>query len=427
LKALPGSLIASGVILLSTAISGIISARVLGPHDRGVLAAVVLWPTAIAALGSVGMLDATSYFAASGRIDRRLVLGSAAAVLAALSLVLVVIGFPLVTTALAGYGPDAVRLGRYALVLVPTFLFGTAMGVTVLGAKRIALFNILRSIQPVGVLIGAVVLVAAGTGSVTGFATVIIAAYCVNGAAALVACMTTIGTRWQARMPVVREMLHYGTRSHLGYVSSTLNLQLGQMVMSLLLAPAALGLYAVAFSLASVVLFIPSAVVASTFPDMAADESVDKKELLGRSLRLTSALTASLAAPLLLGASIAVRVLFGDSYRAAVPIMQVLVVATLPLAVNMVLSVGLRALNRPLVASRAEIVSLGCTAVALPMLLASLGPVGAAAALLLAQLVMLTYLLRRLHGEFGWGARALVQPRRSDWMWVVAKWEAVRQ
>jgi O-antigen/teichoic acid export membrane protein len=424
MKSVRSSLATSALILASTAASGIISARALGPEGRGMLAAIVLWPTALAGLGSLGILDATSFFSANGQIQRRTVIGSAAAVLAGLSVILTAIGIPLIAIVLSRYGVEAVHLGRYALILVPAFLFGTALGVSVLGTGRVALFNALRSLQPLALAAGAIILYIAGATTIPMFLGITIAAYLINLAAALIVCLAVVGAAWRVEPGTVRDMLRYGARSHVGYVSSSLNVQLGQMVMSMFLAPAALGLYAVGYSLASAMLFIPGALVASSFPDMASHQSGNKMELLGRTVRMTALLCGAIALLLVPAAPLAIRIVFGEAFLPAVPIMQVLVLATLLLAVNTVLAVGLRALNQPMLASRAEIVSLACTAVALAVFLPALGPIGAALSLLVAQLVMALYLLRQLKRGFGFHARALVLPQRSDWDWVTTQLRA---
>jgi O-antigen/teichoic acid export membrane protein len=294
----------------------------------------------------------------------------------------------------------------------------------VLGTGRVALFNALRSLQPLALATGAVTLYVAGATTIPMFLGVTIGAYLINVAVALVACLTVVGAAWQVDRGTIHDMLRYGGRSHVGYVSSLLNVQLGQMVMSMFLAPAALGLYAVGYSLASAMLFIPGALVASSFPDMASHQSENKMELLGRTVRMTALMCGAIALVLMPAAPLVIRIVFGEAFMPAVPIMQVLVAATLPLAVNTVLAVGLRALNRPMLASRAEIVSLACTAAALVVLLPSLGPIGAALALLVAQLVMAVYLLRQLKRDFGFHARALVWPQRSDWDWVTTQLRA---
>src|SRR3990172_9028420 len=56
---------ANGAILLLGVLSGVLAARLLGPETRGELTVIILWPSAVVyILGSLGLHDATTYFAA---------------------------------------------------------------------------------------------------------------------------------------------------------------------------------------------------------------------------------------------------------------------------------------------------------------------------------------------------------------------------
>lgn len=410
-------------ILLVTGASGVIVARLLGPSGRGILAAVTLWPAVVAAIGSLGVLDATSYFAARGQTSRHIVLGSSAAVLGLLAVVLIGIGIPLVGAVLGRYGSDAVWLGRLCLIGIPLTLFATAFGVVVLGTGRTGLFNVLRFLQPAAVLIGALVLLAAGSRSVGAFVSNVLIAQFASAVAALVACLVVIGTRWTIDRTAVRAMLTYGSQSHVGYIASVLNLQLGQLLMSMLLAPDELGLYIIAISTAGAVLIFPSAMVISTFPRLAGSDAADKLELLARAVRATLVLGVAMAVPLTFGASGVISLLYGEAYLPAAGAMRILLIAAVPLGVNTVLSAGFKALNHPLIASYAEMLSLAVAAVLMPVLLLRFGAAGAAIASLLSYGVATVYLVRQTQRQFQYGVTALIRPRRTDWAWVVAQWQ----
>ncbi len=59
-----GSFVTTGVIQLVQAVIGIVLARILGPSDRGELAAVILWPTLMTTIGSLGLAQSATYHAA---------------------------------------------------------------------------------------------------------------------------------------------------------------------------------------------------------------------------------------------------------------------------------------------------------------------------------------------------------------------------
>jgi hypothetical protein len=60
-KNLSITFIATIVIQLVTMFGGILSARLLLPQGKGELTAIMLWPSLLAALGSLGIVDAMTY------------------------------------------------------------------------------------------------------------------------------------------------------------------------------------------------------------------------------------------------------------------------------------------------------------------------------------------------------------------------------
>src|SRR6202030_2462068 len=58
-------------------VSGILAARLLGPHGRGELAAIQTWPSFIASLAMLGMPEAVVYYSARAPSTAGRYLGSA--------------------------------------------------------------------------------------------------------------------------------------------------------------------------------------------------------------------------------------------------------------------------------------------------------------------------------------------------------------
>src|SRR5437899_231218 len=67
--AMPVTVATTLLIQMVTLVSGIILARSLGPSDRGVVAAAMLWPTLLASIGGLGIAEGITFF--SGREANR--------------------------------------------------------------------------------------------------------------------------------------------------------------------------------------------------------------------------------------------------------------------------------------------------------------------------------------------------------------------
>src|SRR4051812_11791306 len=78
LSPLASTLAGSVSIQAANIITGILLARTLGAHGRGVLTAVILWPSLLLTVGSVGVTEAVIFMSARAEIPLRTVIGSMA-------------------------------------------------------------------------------------------------------------------------------------------------------------------------------------------------------------------------------------------------------------------------------------------------------------------------------------------------------------
>src|SRR6266508_5481689 len=108
-RPLTASLGASLAVQALNVMTGVLLARALGPAGRGELTAVMLWPTLLAAVGSLGMAEAVTYHLAGRAFAPDRVVGAGLAVALAQSAVLLATSAAVVSVALAHYGPDALR------------------------------------------------------------------------------------------------------------------------------------------------------------------------------------------------------------------------------------------------------------------------------------------------------------------------------
>jgi O-antigen/teichoic acid export membrane protein len=111
---------------------------------------------------------------------------------------------------------------------------------------------------------------------------------------------------------------------------------------------------------------------------------------------------------------VAVPMIFGADFWAAVPVAQVLFAATLPAAVTTVAGAGLLGIGRPGLSTVAQVTGLAATLVALVLLVPPLGALGAALASLVAYAVVALVMAGMFCRLTGVTARELLIPRRGD-------------
>jgi O-antigen/teichoic acid export membrane protein len=385
----------------TTVISGIVLAHTLGPTGRGQLAAAILWPSVLTAVGSLGLTEAATYYSAQGRYDARTVLGSSLLVAAAQAVALTGIGVLVIPLAL-GSKPDAVIHDSLLYLVYVPFHLTTIYAMGILnGIHRFRAFQTLRLLYVIASTLTLVPLAALGLLTPRS----VIVVYLLASTATAIATGIAVA-RARIGAPLVdrrclRSLFSYGLKSHTSGVPSLLNERLDQLLISIFLSSSRLGLYVVAVTLTSITGFITSSLTVVALPAIARVEDERERVLAAaRYLRIALGLGALVTVPLLVFTRPIIELLFGRDFAAATAVTRILLLAGIFLALGRVLGSILKALNKPLQAGYAELLALATTFAALAALLPAFGIVGAGIASLIAYAVGAAANLR-------WASRAL--------------------
>jgi len=412
-RPLSSSFAASATIQALSVVTGVLLARALGPAGRGELAAAMLWPGLFALLGCLGVGEAITYHAARATSDPGALVGSALALAAVQATVLVAGASVAVGRVLAGHDADARAAAHAYLAYVPLVLLATYLMSVLGGLRRYAAFQSLRVLVIALSALGMVALAATGALTVRTAVLVYLGANLATALAAL-ALLQLWGLRLKVDGDLVRALLSFGVRSHGGNVASMLNERLDQLVMSVFLSPASLGLYVVAVTMTSVTGMVGASVATVALPSVASAGSVGQR--VGQARRLVAVtLLASTAvtAPLIVALPLLVHLFFGGAYASAVGPGRVLLVAAVAFSVGRVLGAVLRALGRPLDAGLAELLALVATMLGLGVLLPTLGLMGAAVTSLGAYLTSCCWMAGRAARALGVSPAMLLVPDRE--------------
>ncbi len=372
------TLAANGAILLLGTVSGLLAARLLGPSGRGELAIITLWPMALAILGNLGMNQAITFFTAQ-QPERRHALFTAAVVIGLVqSLVLAGLGYFLLPYLLGQREPYVLYWARWFLLSIPlTFPSGYPLNV-LQGSMHLDAYNFSRIFGAAWYALVLVVLFTIRQPSIGAIVTWQLVGYAVNGLLNLWLVRRLLRVRWQWDASIYKPVLSYGAKTQLGGLTYYLNQRLDQLVMSLWLAPEALGYYVVAVALANPLTIIPNAIGTVTLPAAAREAAATAHAVIRRSLRTVLLLGTAAAAGLFLLTPYLLPLLFGEAFRPAIGACRVLVVAMIPLGLSLVLYESLRGLNHPLAPAYAEGIGNLATIALLAALLPRYGFLGAA-------------------------------------------------
>jgi O-antigen/teichoic acid export membrane protein len=177
-------------------------------------------------------------------------------------------------------------------------------------------------------------------------------------------------------------MLQFGIRGLFGSVSPIEQFRVDQMVLAVFLAPAALGLYVVGLAFTNVLRFLSESVGMVAYPSIAAHEDRDAgRRSMWSFVWLAAGLSAIIVVPLMVAAHWLVPLLFGDEFRDAVLITEILLPGMCFAGARRVLAYGLRGRGHPGAGTLAEVAAWVWLAPSLGVLVPVWGVNGAAAAL----------------------------------------------
>ena len=390
---LVGTLGTTLALLLLGIASGALVARLLGVDGRGTLAAIVLWPSVVTYAGDLGGPLAVTYFAATRRAERTRLAQVALGTALAQSAILVAVGVPVVLVGLAGYRAEVV-LGLVMLAgFVPLNLATRYLNALHQGSESFGRFNAVRIAVSGSYVAGVVGLFIMGSRGVGPVVVLVLVSNVVALCIAIGGC-SRAELRPALEAGLIRDIFGYGLRGHLGNLSPVDSMQLDLAAVVILLGASDAGLYSVAASAALVVRSQAGAIGLVTLPAVAAARThQDRLVVVERLFRLGFVLTVGLAVMVVVTAPWAVRLIYGQAFGPAVPLVQVLGVGIVAASLRQVLGDGLRGFGMPLPGTIAELSSWLAVLIGLVLFVPWLGVIGAALAVSIAYAVSLAVLV----------------------------------
>ena len=245
------TVIGQALILGMGVVTGILAARMLGPAGRGELAAVVIWPTSIAALISLGVNQGIAYNIGS-RLFSVNEIGTGALVVGFVQSALAVgIGLLVVPHTLANYSPEVQHLGIVFVLLTPVLIFSGYSGNLFQGLQNLRIFNLIRVSPGLIYFVGLIAIYAVHAASVKSVIYAQLTGFAVALALGVTLAWIRLRPRFRWNAGATSRLLHYGWRTHLSTLTNQFNQRVDQLILSVFVPPQQLGLYAVAVTLAN--------------------------------------------------------------------------------------------------------------------------------------------------------------------------------
>ncbi|MBK8934848.1 MAG: oligosaccharide flippase family protein [Chloroflexi bacterium] len=306
------------LLLVTSLIAGVVTARLLGPEGRGQLAVVMLWPSLFAAVGSLGVRDALVYEQARA-IQPKAVLTGVAIVLASLqSFFIILIGWFLIPILTKSQSSEIVVLTKQYLIFIFLNLTSLYMGALLQGKLRIALYNLVRLSVSVVYTLGLLTLWMFDSFNVQNVAYVLLIANAFTTLLAFIINLIDSGVSLHFHLSLFYSIFTYGIKNHIGSISHMFNERLDQMVLALLLTPKELGWYVVAVSAANIAKVAASPFSQLIFPRLAGQDLDNQRQIVRIHSRYTLLSTLLLILFLSLALPYLIPVIYGGDFSPSI-------------------------------------------------------------------------------------------------------------
>jgi O-antigen/teichoic acid export membrane protein len=409
--------LSNSILPVTSLASGPILAHVLGPQDRGIMAAV-LAPLFVASfVASLALPDATVYVIAGLGTPIKRAANMATVMLIPLGVV-AASGIWLAAPILMHGTPEAIPTLRAVVWTLPFLMIALMQRGAIMGNRNYRLGSLERSTAAFGRL--GLIIAFALFGVLT--ATTAVWSNIAPNLAAMVLMFIIIrrlkspDSGGPSGRDLFKKMGAYALKGWGGVSANLVNWRLDQAILPALTHATQLGYYAVAVSLAE----IPSMMIGATKNVVFSEASHRKDPMIAaRSTRTVILISVIIDLGVAVLAKPIITILFGHSFLPAVLMARILLVGNIPWIAEVVLAAGLLSSGRPGLRSTGQIIAAVATVGGLILLVPVMGAVAAAWVSLGAYTLNFFITLVMFHQVTKIRYRDSVIPRWADFLWVV--------
>ena len=414
---------------LMSMVTGVILARKLGPHDRGILALVLLLPNTVITLVKLGITQSNVYYINRKREPIEQVASNCAALALGLGLTVIVIVWllkgSLLTTVLRGVEPWALALAlvRVPLLLLDDYLYGIlqAAGSFHIYNSRLVISEAVRM---------ALVIVSFLVFHLGLFAAVMIYAVVTAGNVAwlVVATRRKIPFTLHVNPKLLWQQLAFGVKSYVQTLTSHALLRVDVYMVSYFLGPADTAFYSLALRFTEMILELPQAVGLVLYPKLAALPDDEVHRLTAQACRRTLFLTGLGVVLLAFFGPYLITLWYGKAYAPAGRPLPWAAIGVLSMSVFVILTRAFTSQNRQQVNIIAGLVALSSNVGMNIYLIPTMGILGAAMATAISYsaaclLLMVFYLL---DSRLSLSEVVLAKPEDLRFFWRLIRQTAAR-
>lgn len=340
----------------------VILARALGPTGRGIYALIILIPTIMLRLGSLGIEAASVYFIGSKRYKIQDIVSNSLLSSIVISLTLILIFFGISNLDIFNNFIQANQINLIYLWLVvltiPFSLLHGFLRYIFLGKEKIVIFNKISIFSTIIQLIAIIIFVLIFRQNIFGavisyiLTNICIAIFVIF----LVKKFAKIKTYYNKE--IFKESIKYGLKAYFGNLAQFLNYRLDMFLVAIFLTPAAVGYYSISVAMAERIWLLPGAFASVLFPRISSLKSVESNNLTPRISRHTFFITIFLSLILAILAKPLIKLFFGITFLPSLMPLLILLPGIIALSVSKILTADLAGRGKPQYGTYSSFVSL---------------------------------------------------------------------
>jgi O-antigen/teichoic acid export membrane protein len=299
-------------------ITGIITARTLGPENRGIFSLVALFPATLVTLTKFGQSQATVYFIRKEKIDVSAVASNVfvfgLGVGAVLVTTVLLFAEPIRASILKGVPLWAVRvvLPMIPILLIESYLYGALQA-----TDRFRVFNTRLLAESVLTLAGMATVLWVLDLGLPGALGVVITIRTGMLGWLLLTLHADSPIRFRFDFALFRKMIRYGLKSHIQIIASHFHFKAGVYLVAWYLNPTQVAFYSIGARLAEQMMNLPQSLGLALFPRLADSTEEQIHRMTAAACRQTLLLCVLAAAVMSLFGPWAITNWYGERYAAA--------------------------------------------------------------------------------------------------------------
>ena len=343
--------------------TSIIVARTLGPKGKGIYTLILLIPTVMLRLGTLGIEVANVYFTGSKKYKIEDIVSNSLLSSLLLGSILFLLFFNIYPLSIFQNFLKSNQLNgiylRFAVLAVPFLLLSGYLRSILLGKEEIIIFNKINILETVFDLMVIIILLLIFKQGIFG---AIIAFLLTSIFTALLVIFfikkyTKINFSYNGKL--FKDTINYGIMAYFSNLTTFLNYRLDMFLVAFFLGPIEVGYYSITVGMAEKIWMLPNSISTVLFPRISSIENTKANNLTPRVARhtffiilITSLILAVLAKPL-------IKILFGDVFLPSVMPLLILLPGIISISVAEIICTDLAGRGMPKYSFYSAVISLG--------------------------------------------------------------------